>query len=40
MVIARNSAALDNALSNWTEAYDDQTGKDYAALVKAIEKGQ
>ncbi|HEY7304575.1 MAG TPA: hypothetical protein VH601_10695 [Bryobacteraceae bacterium] len=33
-------ARLDNALANWAEAYEDQTIKDHAMLVKAIEKGR
>jgi uncharacterized protein (DUF2252 family) len=35
-----NSTVLDEALADWAEAYGDQTLKDHAALVQAIEKGR
>jgi uncharacterized protein (DUF2252 family) len=35
-----NSNVLDEALANWAEAYGDQTKKDHATLVQAIEKGR
>jgi hypothetical protein len=31
---------LDEALSDWAEAYGEQTVKDHAALLKAIESGR
>jgi len=34
------SAALDEALADWAEAYGEQTLKDHAALVKAIKSGR
>jgi hypothetical protein len=35
-----NSNVLDEALADWAEAYGDQTKKDHATLVQAIEKGR
>ena len=35
-----NSAVLDNALATWAESYGDQTEKDHAALVSAIQRGE
>ena len=34
------SAALDEAIAYWAEAYGDQTEGDYEALLKAIADGQ
>ncbi len=35
-----NSEVLDSALADWAEAYGDQTEKDHALLVQAIDKGR
>jgi uncharacterized protein (DUF2252 family) len=35
-----NSAVLDTALADWAEAYANQTEKDHANLVQAIDKGR
>jgi uncharacterized protein (DUF2252 family) len=35
-----NSTILDEALADWSEAYGNQTEKDHAVLVQAIEKGR
>jgi uncharacterized protein (DUF2252 family) len=35
-----NSSVLDNALATWAESYGNQTEKDHAALVAAIQKGE
>lgn len=35
-----NSDVLDEALADWAEAYGDQTVKDHAALVAAIQSGR
>ena len=34
------SAALDEAIADWAEAYGDQTEQDFQALLKAIAAGQ
>ncbi|SDF22144.1 DUF2252 domain-containing protein [Terriglobus roseus] len=34
-----NSSALDKAIATWAESYGDQTEKDHAALVDAINRG-
>jgi uncharacterized protein (DUF2252 family) len=34
------STVLDEALADWAETYGDQTEKDHAVLVQAIEKGR
>jgi hypothetical protein len=31
---------LDEACAEWAESYGDQTEKDHAALVKAIQEGK
>jgi len=35
-----NSAVLDEAFAEWEESYGDQTERDHAALVKAIQEGK
>ena len=35
-----NSAVLDDAFAEWAESYGDQTERDHAALVKAIQEGK
>jgi hypothetical protein len=34
------SAALDEAIASWAEAYGDQTERDFQALLAAISSGQ
>ena len=34
------SEVLDEALADWAETYGEQTVKDHAALLKAIESGR
>jgi hypothetical protein len=36
----RDDTSLDSALADWAEAYADQTERDHAALVRAIEEGR
>jgi hypothetical protein len=35
-----NSTVLDEALAEWAEGYGDQTEKDHAALLDAIQRGK